>query len=500
MQAQADPAAQRRKLEARARAREEREVRKARQSPEAFIEYALPHEKTGRRVLNAPFHREWQDFLSSHRLAVLIAPVEHAKTQQVAVGRVLFELGKNPALRICIYSNPATQAEKLLRQIRLHIERNPRVRRVFPNLRPSENPEDPWHSSQIVVQRMTFSKDPSVQAMGIGGPPGPRWDGIVLDDVLDFDNTRTEEQRKKIVEWFDTTVFTRLTDGGFLWVIGTPWHPDDLLHELERRPGFACKRYCAVENPDSPAESWIPIWAGAWSQSRLIERWRNTPEMVFARKYLCRVRLDALARFKQAWLDRALDFGKGLSLTQEAPKAPGGVRTLPCFTGVDIGIGEGEESALSCIFTIALRDDGKRQLVSIESGHWQAPEILDRLEDKYRRYGAYVMVESNAAQVFITQLAGERFPVQAFYTGTNKWDEEWGVESLAVEFRNMQWIVPSGRSGRSQHPEIAAWYREMLYFNPSTHTGDRLMASWLAREAARRFAAPRTGPMDTQTR
>ncbi len=337
-------------------------------------------------------------------------------------------------------------------------------------------------------------------AFGSGAPPGPRFDLIVMDDAIDFESTRTEEQRKKWLEWFESTVFTRSTEDGRIWLIGTPWHPDDALHVLEKRPGFACKRYSAVHNPDDKAEQWKPIWTTSWPLKRLVERWRNTTEMVFARKYLCRVRLDSLARFKQAWLDRAGDLGKGLFLTAAAPKAQGGVRSLPCFTGVDLGIGLGEEDASTCIFTIAVRDDGKRIVVDVETGKWQAPEILDRLEDKYRRYGAYVMVESNAGQMFLTQMAAERFPVQSFVTGSNKWDEEWGVESLAVELRNMQWVVPSGRSGRDYAPEIEAWYREMLYFNPAAHTGDRLMASWLAREAARRFQGKRQGSHDTQDR
>ncbi len=139
-----DAAAERRKrLEARARVVEELVIRKARANPSAFIEYALPHEKTGRPVRNAPFHVEWQEFLTANRLAVLIAPIEHAKTQQVAVGRVIWELGSNPSLRVGIYSNTAEQAEKILRQIRTHIERNPLVRKVFPRLVPSSNPEDP---------------------------------------------------------------------------------------------------------------------------------------------------------------------------------------------------------------------------------------------------------------------------------------------------------------------------------------------------------------------
>ena len=483
-----------------ARALRSAQVVEARRSVAAFTELAMTDEATGRRMRNAEFHREWQAHLSAHRLAVLVAPVEHGKTQQI-VSKVIHALGGNPALRIGLISNTSSQAEKVLRQVRSTIDRNEAVREVFPDLKRSTREEDPWHSSAITVERTTTAKDPSVQALGVFGQiVGSRLDVIVLDDVLDFENTRTEEQRAKLLEWFDTSVLTRLTDGGCVWCIGTPWHQDDLLNVLSSRPGFVALRYSAVKNPDANPSGWVPLWPQVWSVTRLVERAANTLESVFQRKYLCRVRLDASARFKQAWLDRMTQLGKGLTFYAEAPKAQGGVRSLPCFTGVDLGIGLGDSDALTVLFTLALRDDARRLVVNIEAGHWQAPEILDRIVSHYRRYSSVIFVESNAAQAFINQLANEQVPVAAFHTGANKWDEEWGVESLAVEMRGMQWVLPSGATGESLPPEARAWLREMLYFSPGAHTGDRLMASWLAREALRRFSASKRTRIDTQSR
>jgi len=64
----------------------------------------------------------------------------------------------------------------------------------------------------------------------------------------------------------------------------------------------------------------------------------------------------------------------------------------------------------------------------------------------------------------------------------------------------MQWVLPSGATGEAVPPEARAWIREMLYYSPGAHTGDRLMASWLAREALRRFAAPKRTRLDLQSR
>ena len=196
------------------------------------MEFAIRHERTGKPLTNAPFHREWHQLLRENNQVVLMASVEHAKTQQVAVGATLHALGTDPSLRIAVVSNSGGQGGKILGSIRRHIEENERLREVFPNLRPSDREGDPWHSGALTVVRESYgAKDPSVQAVGVQGKVlGSRLDLIIVDDVLDFENTRSPEMIKKVIDWFDSTILSRLTDGGRVWCIGTPWHPADLLH------------------------------------------------------------------------------------------------------------------------------------------------------------------------------------------------------------------------------------------------------------------------------
>jgi len=47
-----------------------------------------------------------------------------------------------------------------------------------------------------------------------------------------------------------------------------------------------------------------------------------------------------------------------------------------------------------------------------------------------------------------------------------------------------RWIIPN-KDGR-MHAEVDALINEMLYYDPKSHTGDRLMSCWFAREAARK--------------
>ena len=61
------------------------------------------------------------------------------------------------------------------------------------------------------------------------------------------------------------------------------------------------------------------------------------------------------------------------------------------------------------------------------------------------------------------------------------------------------WVIPN--HDKVMHPEVAEWVDEMLYYDPRAHTGDRLMASWFAREGVRLGAiTAETGRLDLMRR
>lgn len=478
---------------------------RARLYAEDFVEYAFRNEIDGSRIQNTAFHKEWHQHARTYSKLVIIAPVEHAKTQHLGIGKPLHLLGNNPNLCIAIVSNTEDQAKKSLRSIRQHIVENKRVHDIFPNLKQSTKDGDPWSDSAITVERTTIRKDPSIQAVGMdtGKIVGSRLDVIVLDDILDLQNTRTEERRKKILELFETQIYTRLNPNGIILIIGTPWHHEDFLHVLSGRPGFVVKRYSAVENPDDPPQQWRPVWKSQWPLSRLLDRYHNTTEHTFLRKYLCRVRVDSAGRFRAVWVERMIKLGQGMTFIHEPPKAQGGVRPLICFTGVDLGVGLGEQNAKTSIFTHAINDQGRSIICNIETGRWTSPEILDRLYRNYLAYGSIIHVENNAGQNFLVQIARGLFPVKGVTTtGSNKHHEEFGVEALAVTVRNGWWMMPSGSSGtiNGVPDEGRSLISEMLHYDPEAHTGDRLMAMWIASEAARKFGATKSRFMPTQNR
>jgi hypothetical protein len=482
----------------KARAVRARRIREARKDPAKFSEYVLKDESTGQSIKNAPHHTAWHRHWDSNPFAVMIAPVGHGKTQ-CSIARILYLLGKNPNRRVALISDTERQAIKILRQVRSYIESSTALHEVFPNLIPSKRDGDPWTNLELVVNRPTLSKDPSVQALGVGGPiNGSRIDDMVLDDVVSFESSRTPGQRDKIRDWFDTTALTRLTEDATISVIGTPWQTEDLLHELEKRPGFFSARFSSVLNPDAAPENWKVLWPEKWSKSLLLKRRDNMTPAAFSKKYLCQVVSRETARFKEEWIRQALTAGRGYNMAQHAPRAPSGA-IMRCFTGVDLGIAEKDSNAMTCIFTIAILASGKRLVCEVQSGRWTAHEIIQRLQSVYERFDSTIFVEDNGAQRFLVQMCDGTVPVSSWTTTAGrKFHEQYGVESLAAEMARGWWIIPS--EDGLPTPEVSNWLDECRNYDPEQHTGDRLMASWIARESLRSGSMDRSIFLDVQSR
>jgi hypothetical protein len=233
----------------------------------------------------------------------------------------------------------------------------------------------------------------------------------------------------------------------------------------------------------------------------------------FVRMMMCEARDDAQARFKLSSIEKCKVIGEGRQLLVSIPgtayenqphlrSVPSGYRV---FTGVDLAFQKHSAADLTCFFTIAIAPDGVRHVLCVESGRWYGPEVRDRVIDTHRRFQSILIVENNGAQDALLHFVGERaaIPIKPFTTGRNKADPTFGVEQMSVEMANTKWAIPN--EGGRCHPEIDAWIKEMLYYDPLKHTGDRLMASWLAKEGARTGGGPE-GPrieswrLDTMSR
>lgn len=460
----------------RARAMRAEIARLAQRDPILFASYVLRDEQTGGETTPAPVHYAWHDLWSREARSIVWGHFESGKSAQVGA-RILWELGRDPSLRVVVVSNTVTQAKKFIRPMARYLKSSPELREVFPKLRPAE----PWTAETLNVERQTISKDPSVQALGVhGNIQGARTDLLVIDDILDFENCRTPAGREDLFAWYRSALVGRMSARGRVWIVGNAFHSDDLLHRLARSPGWVAERFPVVDDDTGDSR-----WPERWPMARIDEARVHMGELEFARKMLCRARTDGDARFHLEWIDAAKARGNGMTMSYGLEAVPVGFRIV---TGVDLGVAQHGKADQTVLATIAIYPNGDRQILCIESGRWPAPEIVNRIVDTHRRYQSVVWVESNAAQQFIVHFTRElsAVPVRSFYTGRNKMAPDFGIETLAVEMANSKWIFPSERG--HVHREISGLIEEMLYWDPASHTGDKLMALWIAVAGSREGA------------
>ncbi len=396
-------------------------IEAARQDPAIFVRLVLRDEETGKVIDQQPFHDEWQDELSKHDRLVLWSSIEFGKSSQITVGRVLWELGRNPSLRVLIATSTVRAAQKIIRTLSKYIETSEALRAVFPHLQRAKDHRAPWNMSALTIERPVISKDPSVQACGVRGRIiGSRVDLLVFDDVIDGENTSTSEKRDGVFDWLRQTPLGRLTEHARVWVVVNAWHPKDAAHRMVDELGYQGRRYPAL-TPEG-----IPRWPRRWSLKRLARKKRDLGSLEFSRQLLCIARDEGASRFRKAWLDAAMQAGMGLRFVRRAANLPPG---FAIFTGVDLAVSRKDSADLTVLATVLCYPPwhpsrpGARQVLCLESGRWSAHEIVARIDDHAVRYGGLVIVENTACFVPGTRVltsTGYK-PIEAIQAGDLVW-------------------------------------------------------------------------------
>jgi hypothetical protein len=350
-----------------------------------------------------------------------------------------------------------------------------------------------------------------VRATGHGKPiQGARFDLLIVDDLVTLETSLTDKRRKKLSRWFKSGISGRLSPSSRVWFLNTAFHPRDLVHEYVKERKY--KLFSFPLRDDKGGSKWPERW-GAAALAQRIEDLGGEGSVEVARQVDCVAKDETAEQFKDAWIEKCLKLGRGVDVMDrwptDTPLPPGAF----IITALDIGIGQTESSAETVLFTILVYPNGwpewgyppdTYQLLWIDAGRWTGPEILERIYEAHEHFGSLVYVESNQAQRWLTQFKITTSdgkprpppPVLPFETRGNKWSPVFGVTSIGIDLYQGRWVIPCDENGHVDNVQIARWISEMKEFSPDAHTGDRLMASWIAREGARQHTAGTGGTVE----
>lgn len=495
---------------------------KARRNVVAFFEFVMREEHTRAPISVLPHQKLALEFILHHNVSVNIWTTDAAKTF-TTIGLTLFLLGQDHTQRGAVVSYTQGQAAKIVNAVRDYIETSHELHMVFPSLKPSRRSGDPWTQTALTVDRPAGIKDPSLIAIGIdsGAAIGSRLSWVIADDLLTSENTATKERRDKVATDFDNSFLSRQDKkGGRVVIMNSAWHSDDYCHRLEKR-GIATLRMsydgridiqdsvAYLERGEAPFDSdeirpskdqthvrlvahdpdpddRIRLWPERFTDEVVANLRINHLEPEFNRLFRAITRDDATAMCKSEYVELCKRQAReaGVYGFVSSCNEPG-----ICITGVDLAIREGEEYDDSALVTFRIRPDGKRVILDIEAGQWSGPDLVRKIYQKAKAYNSLIMIENNGGQAYIKQFVLAEYPalpVKCMHTGRQKASPEYGVPSFFLEMANGLWLFPNSKHG-VMHPHMQRLADACLYYIPTKHTDDILMAMYMARELAKKF-------------
>jgi len=448
-------------------------IERARVDPLVFNDYVLKNEETGAPTLSCGMHAEMHKLADEFSRLQLVTFIESGKTVQFAIGRALWELGRNPELRIVIASAASPQTKKIISAISRYITTSPELHKVFPNLKP--DPAGPWNQSAITVARSSSSKDPSVQGVGVHSAIlGARVDLLILDDVCDYENSRTQALRDDLDRWVRSTLLGRLTGNARAWVLGNCWHRDDVYSRFEKS-GWETRRY-AVTNVFGRSR-----WPEQWPAARIAAKRIDLQRREAARQLDVVPPDDADPIIDPELIARALSLGENASTEYHASATePGAVIVL----GVDTAYSSKESADQSALVMCRTNPrTGAREIVQVWAGRWNLDQLVETIVNICRMHRATAAIESNAGGEYVAQMV-EKTKVGVIRCTTTGASKKLRVEMLVSEFAASRW---SFRQPGTLPEPMRLLAQELRNFSYEEHCGDRAAAFFVAIEAIRQL-------------
>lgn len=226
------------------------------------------------------------------RHTIILEPAGAAKTTWGDTAFLTWLVSLFVNVRVGLFSQTADFGEAFGGAIMGTIEGNDEYRELFGNMMPTGRGKWTAKGFHVRGSRWTQSKDFTVFTGGTGGQvASKRFDLLLCDDILGEENTQTVEQRAKVAQWFDKSLFPRLVASGVCIVLGTRWADDDLYGKMilsteEGGYGFRSVVRAAVVDAETdepvdfdttPRERFRSYWESVWPLDVLLERRAMNP-------------------------------------------------------------------------------------------------------------------------------------------------------------------------------------------------------------------------------
>lgn len=293
-----------------------------------------------------PLHASIIHNVSDNQASMDLAPRGHGKSTIGDVDFCITKVLRNPDIRIMIGSKTQTQASAFLKEIRTHFEQNVNLIRIFGDWKKSR--DNVWNDKEFTVNRRTvIKKEATVSALGASGAVvSKHFDIIIGDDLVGFENARTEAQRKVLKEWFYSSLYPTLEPDGEIHILGTRYSPMDLYEDLIKSKNYKVNVQQAITVRDGQEYS---LWESKFSLEKLRSIREEAGLIIFNMQYQNNTELAKGKIFKYKYFKHFEEYDIDYDLNRVRVKvldSQGVPYWIPVriYMGADLAISEDETS------------------------------------------------------------------------------------------------------------------------------------------------------------
>lgn len=293
-----------------------------------------------------PLHASIIHNVSDNQASMDLAPRGHGKSTIGDVDFCITKVLRNPDIRIMIGSKTQTQASAFLKEIRTHFEQNVNLIRIFGDWKKSR--DNVWNDKEFTVNRRTvIKKEATVSALGASGAVvSKHFDIIIGDDLVGFENARTEAQRKVLKEWFYSSLYPTLEPDGEIHILGTRYSPMDLYEDLIKSKNYKVNVQQAITVKDGQE---VSLWESKFSLEKLRSIREEAGLIIFNMQYQNNTELAKGKIFKYKYFKYFEEYEVDYALNRVRVKvldAQGVPFWIPVriYMGADLAISEDETS------------------------------------------------------------------------------------------------------------------------------------------------------------
>jgi len=368
------------------------------------------------------FHKEWIELFEKHKFVVLLAPRGFGKTTIVG-GYIIWRIVRDPDIRILIVTINQNKANEMMTFIQHHLEKNEKLIEIFGEQKGTGE----WSRNQLRVKRQGISgvahKEPTLEVLGVESKMiSGHYDLIVLDDITDLQNSRTEHRRRELQDWYSHILLPMLLPNGQIIDIGTRFHQNDIHGFLMSKPSYVSKVYKAIINEKEKKV----LWPERFPYEKLVEIREQIGRAVFAMQFQNEFISSEDAVIKYDWL-RFYD------------EAPQGLRR---FMGVDMSAGDSKGDYF-VIVIIGISENGDIYVLDMIRTHatlFRQFDLIRELAEKWEPIK--IGIEANAMQKLFTDelIRSTTLPITPIKSSIDKMSR---VEQMSVLFETGRVYIPS---------------------------------------------------------